>query len=420
MSVRTRSGQSKTILVGATFGALLSTDGGCSFRWLCEQSVGYGGTFDPKYHVADDGTIFATTYAGLRISRDQGCTFTTATAETPAGSAGRIAEMWVDALALGSNGLVWVATAESGQPNDLYRSTDQGRTFTPMGLRSSTVWYKSLALAGPDHQRVWATGYQIAGPNGAPPEAFVFRSDNGGAQWHTLALAGFAWGPTPIALLAAVDNATGTRAFVTSVYANPPNGDILYRTDDAGATWREVLRTTEPIRDVVIAAGDRVWVATNTSGLWRSDNGGQQFAPHTPTPRANCLAVAEDGSLIACGANWAPDQFALGKSSDGLAWQKLVRFSELAGPVACPPGTPQHDLCEAQVWPSLREQFGVVGPTVCAGPSEAPPRDGAPIAPAKTGCCQSGEPAAGAAWAGVALGLLQRRRSRRVSQRKRC
>src|SRR5689334_2335726 len=65
-----RPGDNDTIFVRTTFGLLVSHDNGCSFRWTCEQNIGYGGMFDPKYAVAADGTLFATTFTGLRISRD--------------------------------------------------------------------------------------------------------------------------------------------------------------------------------------------------------------------------------------------------------------------------------------------------------------------------------------------------------------
>ena len=80
-----------SMYVATTFGLLVSHDAGCTMHWLCESNIGFGGTFDPKYAIAGDGAIFATTYDGLRVSRDGGCSFTTATAELPPGSANRIA-----------------------------------------------------------------------------------------------------------------------------------------------------------------------------------------------------------------------------------------------------------------------------------------------------------------------------------------
>ena len=82
--VHFQPGDDRSIYVATTFGLLISHDDGCSFRWVCEQNIGYAGTFDPRYRIASDGAIFATTFTGLRVSRDGGCSFTTATSEAPA------------------------------------------------------------------------------------------------------------------------------------------------------------------------------------------------------------------------------------------------------------------------------------------------------------------------------------------------
>lgn len=37
-------GEAETLFVRSTFGLLVSKDDGCSFRWICEQAIGYGGT----------------------------------------------------------------------------------------------------------------------------------------------------------------------------------------------------------------------------------------------------------------------------------------------------------------------------------------------------------------------------------------
>ena len=115
----------QAIYVSTTFGLVKSSDGGCTFDWMCEQSIGYGGTWDPHYAVGTDGTIFATTFEGLRISRDGGCTF-----ETAAGTQ----DLWIDALTIGPTGQIWIGTAETAGTNDVLVSNNNGMTFEPRGL----------------------------------------------------------------------------------------------------------------------------------------------------------------------------------------------------------------------------------------------------------------------------------------------
>jgi hypothetical protein len=55
IGVYPKPGEPQTLYVATTFGLLSSTDEGCTMRWMCEQSIGYGGTWDPLYAVGSDG-----------------------------------------------------------------------------------------------------------------------------------------------------------------------------------------------------------------------------------------------------------------------------------------------------------------------------------------------------------------------------
>ena len=68
-----RPGDDQALFVRSTFGLLVSKDGGCTFRWVCEKAIGYGGEFDPKYAIATDGTIEILSCGGtgvFALSRD--------------------------------------------------------------------------------------------------------------------------------------------------------------------------------------------------------------------------------------------------------------------------------------------------------------------------------------------------------------
>ena len=396
-----RPGDAETIFVRSTFGLLVSRDAGCTFRWVCEQNVGYGGVFDPKYAVAADGTIFATTFSGLRVSRDGGCTFTTATAELPVGDPNRLVDVWVDALDLSSGGDVWIATADNGRPNNVFRSTDRGMTFEPRNLASPTILWKTLKVAPSDPQRIYVTGYEL----GAMPKAHAFVSADGGANWDPLPLTDVVFASTPVFQIVAVDLGNPNTLYAISVESNA-TGDRLYRSSDAGTTFVEVLATSEPIRDVVIRDATTVIVAGATGGSYRSIDGGVTFEPIVGAPQLGCLGRRPDGTLVGCGANWQPDFMAVAGSSDAMQWEKLFRFVELAGPLQCPAGTPQADTCEP-MWPGLQETFGVMGPK-CG----VPPPDGVVQEPSG-GCCDAGATPFGPASIIAGWLVLGRRRRRR-------
>jgi hypothetical protein len=407
-----KPGDVHSLYVRTTFGLLISHDDGCTMNWVCEGDIGYGGIFDPKFAIAPDGTIFATTFTGLRISRDGGCSFVT--------SPSLPADTWIDALDLSPTGEVWVGTATSGAPNDVYSSNDNGMTFQSRGMTSPSIWWKSVKVARSNPQRVYIGGYQVAGvaADGGqlPPTAHFLHSDDDGAHWTESPLTGVMFGATPIVLVGAVDPTNPDLVYMISIGANASaSGDRLYRSTDAGATWTEVLAAAGSIGDVVIRDAQTVFVTTtvqsNTSIVggpsYVSHDGGMTFGPLAGSPQLACLGQRSDGVLIGCGANWGPDYMAVTKSADGAAtWQKVWRFVELAGPLTCPAGTAEHDTCDQMQWAGLQQQFGATGPSCGAGPSEPPTTP-----PKKKGCCDAGGSPVGLLWA-AAFGLLVLRRRR--------
>jgi hypothetical protein len=381
--VHFRPGDNHALYVSSTFGLLISHDDGCSFRWVCEKNIGYGGTFDPKYRIAADGTIFATTYSGLRVSRDGGCTFTTATAELPAGDPGRLAETWVDALDIGPTGEIWIATADGGKPNNVYRSTDNGLTFAPRGMLSQAIWWKSIAVAPARAQRVYATGYQVAP---MPPTAHFEITDDGGDHWAESPLAGVKFGMTPLMYVVGVDRTNPDIVYMSSFAANPPVGDRLYRSSDGGMTWTEVLATAAQILDLTAMPTGNLLVATSSGAAFESTDHGASFAAMSSAPQLACVGARDDGRVYGCAANWDPDEKAIAMTTDAQRWNKVFRFVELAGPLDCPEHTAEHDTCGDE-WPAVKDQFGATGPTgTCAVP-DSPDK---PL-PRKTGGCDAGD-----------------------------
>jgi hypothetical protein len=118
-----------------------------------------------------------------------------------------------------------------------------------------------------------------------------------------------------------------------------------------------------------------------------------------------CAAERFDGMLLACGANWAPDEMALGRSTDAQAWQTLLEFCDIAGPLDCAPGTIQHDEC-VPLWPDLAPQLDVCGSGADAGPGAdaaaavdaGPPPDAAGTAPGPDCGCSAAFASAVLVW----------------------
>src|SRR5687768_4599368 len=106
-----RQGNNQHIIAGMTFGLVISKDGGATWHWMCERAIGYGGMYDPDYAYTSSGAIFATTFDGLKVMRDD-CSFTS----TPPGMT------FVSKTELGPDGALYYAAAAQ-EDSKIYKST---------------------------------------------------------------------------------------------------------------------------------------------------------------------------------------------------------------------------------------------------------------------------------------------------------
>src|SRR5205814_7413892 len=113
---------------------------------------------------------------------------------------------------------------------------------------------------------------------------------------------------------------------------------------------------------VEVANDGTTVIASVLDHLYRSTDGGQTFEPLVTGPQANACLTKADDTFYACGA-WATDGYAAAGSRDlGNTWRRLLgSFGEVAGPLACPAGTPTHDQCEP-LWADLAVMLGAPGP----------------------------------------------------------
>jgi hypothetical protein len=380
----------KKILAASSIGLLLSEDAGCTVRVICESTVGYGTTLQPKVAFAADEAILATTFHGLRVSRDGGCSF-----DFAAG----IEDIWVDALDVGPTGEIWIGTSEVGRTNDILVSLDNGKTFAPRGLASTQLVYHSVKVAPGDPTRVYVAGDGVT-------SSTLYRRD--GETWQALPATGVVLAAVPKLEIAAVDPVDRDTLYVIS---RATYDDHLYRSSDGGTTFVEVLAPRANIHDVVIHGG-AVYVTTllkydnpnvnfDVGDIpYVSNDNGKQFAPLAGAPNLACLGIAPDGTPIGCAWNWEPDFKALALF-DGTNWSKLWRFVEIAGPVAC-----TNHACEAE-WTQLQIDLMPTGPSCGShAPSDAGMKE---PPPAGAGCCSASGDPLGWIWA-VAFALLYRRR----------
>jgi hypothetical protein len=362
VSVHLRTGSTTDLMVWSTWGFLISRDDGRSFRWMCENALKVGGSFDPDFVFRSDGAVIATTFEGLLINRD-GCVF------EPSG----LGLTFISTVAEGPDGAIYAGAVERND-SKIYKSNDGGQTFASIaepGLVND--WWESMEAvalpAGPT--RIYLSGYRLVG---GVKQQLLFRSDDSGASFRALPIPQAGTGLSSDLEIAAVspDDPALLFARVTYALGDAVLGDRFYRSTDAGESWSgPVLYVPDGVPGFVVRRNGEVIAASAKSGTWKSTDGGITFAPQATSLQTQCLVERSDQTLFACAQNFDPDNMAIGRSKDGMSWTKVFRFSEAVGPVDCPISTLQCDTCQLAVWCGLREQFGIAAdPTTCAEPGD--------------------------------------------------
>ncbi len=404
-----RPGQPEHMVLGVTFGVMESTDGGASWRWICEAAVGFNGTYDPDYELTRSGALFATTFKGMTVTRDR-CHWQPAS--PPLGAA------LVSSIAIGADDTIWAGMTDFVAGSAIYKSTDDGATFLPTApLGQSGDWWASIEVAPSDPTRIYVTAFRTTA--GQPRQRLLFRSRDAGATWEELPTSMFVGTEISDLLIAGIHPTDPDTVFMRLTLTGTSLQERFYRTTNAGTTavggpaWQQVLEVNDFVQGFAIRRNGEVWAGATSSGLFRSTDGGQTFAPVPANPPVNprCLRERPDGVLYACGNNLPPDSAALTRTTDGVTWSPFLSFAALAGPVRCEEGTSQRDDCQAILWCGVAEQLGVTGSDIDCTDAGVDAAGGG--ANGSGGCCGAGRDTRTPVTLSVVLMALLRYRRRR-------
>jgi photosystem II stability/assembly factor-like uncharacterized protein len=170
----------------------------------------------------------------------------------------------------------------------VFRSTDGGRHWTKTLFKDASTGAIDLAFEPGNPSVVYAAMWQTRRPpwNTYPPSngpgGGLYKSTDAGRSWHEISGHGFPAAPARIGLATSPAKPRRVYALVDS---NDESQAGLYRSDDAGASWR---KTTGDKRiwnrgwyfgeiDANPKNADQVWV--NDTIILRSDDGGTHFIP---------------------------------------------------------------------------------------------------------------------------------------------
>ncbi len=409
-TINFRHGNDQDIAAGMTFGLLLSHDGGATWQWICEDAVGFSGTFDPDFDYAANGSLFATTLVdGLRLEAD-GCTF----AATPSGTTK------VTQVQIGPDGAVYYAASDPADVK-IYKSTDSGVTFPqsamPPGAPAGTNW-QSLAVAPSDPQRIYLSGYQTT--QGNPNAQFLYRSIDGGVSFVPIASDGLLTTTNTTIDIAGIDPIDPDIVYIR-VEDESSMGQGLYKTTNGGASggWTHIRSDNDAPLVLLVRPDSSLVEASPFLGARTSSDGGATWTELPGAPHLNCLFANSAGQIWGCTVDLAgmgsppPDGWAIMKTDDLVTWTGVLKFTDIQAPVSCPAGTVQQDQCvlpyqgKMSMWCIITTQLGITAmPIDCAQPMP----EGAPV---HGGCCDSGGGAANGLLGGfiAMLWIVRRRRT---------
>lgn len=214
-------------------GIYKSSDGGTTWEVLEEtQSTLYH--YTQKLLVDSAGVVYAATRdGGLRRSEDDGATWKKVLGDGKFSFSNR----GVD-IEIASNGTLY-ATMGLGSPDGIYRSKDNGSTWTSLvdkegsGLPRDSFERIEIAIAPSDSLRIYAVMQDE--DNSCKG---IYRSDDGGDTWLTFEAPG----------AIGMDNFARNQAWYDlTVSVDPSNPNVVYiggvdimQSTDGGATWRQV------------------------------------------------------------------------------------------------------------------------------------------------------------------------------------
>jgi photosystem II stability/assembly factor-like uncharacterized protein len=336
------------MLVRTTFGFLETRDGGRSWFWICEESVGRIGTADPPIAITGDGTLFVSVpFEGVALSHDGGCSWSRAPAPL-------LEQLVVDmTLEPGDPNALLVLTSTNDPTVDsdagfefvtrIVETKDNGRTWNVVGAAlPRDLIAATIEVAPSDPQRLY-----VGGVAGDPPAALLETSADRGQSWSRA--------PVPNALsmanayVSAIDPRDADRLWVRVHGATDPFGmapTVLLSTRDRGATWTTAAENVGSMFGFALSPdGSQVAYGTQQDGIFLAPSDAAGPFERVSTIKNRCLTWSRAG-LYACGTE-PIDPFSVGRSTDGgHTFGALYLFADTC-PQACADDSSFGNACRA-------------------------------------------------------------------------
>ncbi|MCG8554728.1 MAG: hypothetical protein MJD61_05480, partial [Proteobacteria bacterium] len=359
------------LIVRATYGLLVTRNGGRSWSLICEQAVGYGGNEDPTLGLLGDGTLMAGLFDGLALVSADGCSV-----RRPRGGVNemQIVDVTVDpadqarGLVLGSE-----RRQAGGYSHRLWQTTDHAVSFQEFGTAVPSAFELPLVtafdVAPSDPMRIYAS---VLSERPAL-KGMLLRSDDGAVTWTLL--------PIP-------DTGPARVPFFTAVAASDPSTiyvrvrdlrrDRLLVSTNGGQVWRSVLEGKAVMAgfalspdgtELAIGFGEppfRSAIDCEVLGIWKASTQDLVFRK-VFSGAVQCLTWTRRG-LYAC-MSQRQQGFEVGLSLDGgQSFGPLMQLRSVEG-LACQPPSTLASVC-VESW---RKLCPLIGTSCGGGDSGVPP-----------------------------------------------
>lgn len=342
--------------VRTTFGVLVSRDGGAHWRWMCERSLGFEGTWDPPLAVTGEGRLLVGNESGLVAVDPAGCT----TAPVASGPRWVVSDLTTDAR---GERVVGITSSASEPPGVFFWQATGAEppSFVPLpGVAPGALKLESVEVAPSAPARFWIT----AVPVGAGPRAHLFGGERTARGATIVELHPKLPFDDARLFVAAVDPKDPARVLLRAL--RPDGSDVLLSTD-GGKSFRSVLHVAGSLFGFAKGDDGATYFAGSgdpREGVFRSKDRGATWTS-TARVRTYCLHAAGK-RLYACASPLGKNgTFAVGVSDDEGATftPALARFGDVEGPVC-------ESACGA-AWPQVK---AVIAPV--ATPPPTPPSGG--------------------------------------------
>ena len=347
--------QADDFAMNTTFGFLFSQDAGASWEWTCHEAV-IGAVYTPGATRAPDGAFYVTTPLALGIdptltlyrTADNGCTWT---------GTESLRNRVVRSLAFrpGDDTTVIAVGGSSGGLAVAWRSSDGGLTFGSPLLEVPEYVFTTVHYAPSDPQRVYIASLKQTLPQNS---AVLYRSDDGGTGWTPLSFPFV--DQNPIRVLA-VDPVDADIVWVRNDAAT----DRVFRSTNGGVSFAlaHSIVGTDVLGMALTESGATRWLAVQrTNGVLLATEAAPLFSAIPGSPIARCVE-AEGDTVYVCSHPYQDPYAAAFTDDGGATFDSAMTFQRITGPVTgCPAGTSHRTICEP-LWPQVRQNLGLDGPT---------------------------------------------------------